>query len=71
MKKSIDLAGVENAILALLDAKKEVFISDLLKALDAKGYPESEIRRAVWALLSAHEIEVSKDYSLRRTAVCA
>ena len=71
MKKSNDLARVENAILGLLEEKKEVSIQDLLKDLDVKGYPESEVRRAVWALLSAHEIDVSKNYSLRRTAVCA
>jgi hypothetical protein len=69
MNMSNNLDSVENAILSLLAQRDNVSIEQLLK--DLSNYPESEVRRAVWALLSAHEIEVSSDYSLRRSAVCA
>jgi len=64
-----NLDNVENAILSLLAQRHTVSIEQLLK--DLSNYPESEVRRAVWALLSARELEVSSDYSLRRSAVCA
>ncbi len=67
---SDNLHSIENAILEVVAKRQSVSIQELLK--DLQNYPESEIRRAVWALLSAHEIEVSSDYLLRRdVAVCA
>jgi len=71
MKESHDLEKVKNAILAFLEGKKGVSIHELLQGLVTEGYRESEVRRALWDLLSAHKVDVSKDYSLRRTAVCA
>jgi predicted DNA-binding ribbon-helix-helix protein len=71
MNMSNKLESVENAILDLLADNKAMSIHELVKELGEKGHPESQVRGAVWALLSAHEIDVSKDYSLRRTALCA
>lgn len=69
MNTSNNLDSVENAILSLLAQRDTVSIEELLT--DLSNHPESEVRRAVWALLSGHEIEVSSNYSLRRSAVCA
>jgi len=70
MSMSNKLENVETAILDLL-AEKDVSMSELVEELGKKGHPESQVRGAVWALLSAHEIDVLEDYSLRRAAVCA
>jgi hypothetical protein len=68
---SIELQPTDKALIELLEAKKQYRVFDLLQALGARGYSDSDIKETIAQLLHEHRIELTPDRQLRSTAVAA
>jgi hypothetical protein len=68
---STELPPIDAALIKHLESQKQYRVFDLLQLLGAEGYSDSDIKETIAQLLHEHQIELTPDRQLRRTAVAA
>jgi hypothetical protein len=67
---STELPPIDTALMKHLESQQHR-VFDLLGLLSGEGYSDSDIKETIAQLLHEHQIELTPDRQLRRTAVAA